>query len=192
MHQVPGPHHLQRMKAVEVYATDRPHIEVRFGVVDGLGKVHVDTTQRVHHAGETVEVQFDIMLNRYPEVLLNRRNELGRTLIQGGVDLVGALYVRALGTKRSRGIERMDTVLGVGIEVENHDDVAVDAVDSLAADPVADVLLLSAHRSVDPTSRMFSVPLSVPWVSPAASPLTVNAVHQVVQVPGVAPDAGRR
>ncbi len=47
--------------------------------------------ERVDHAGETVEVQLDIVLNRYPEVLLNRRNELRRPLIERGIDLVGTL-----------------------------------------------------------------------------------------------------
>jgi hypothetical protein len=35
-------------------------------------------------------------------------------LIQGGVDLVGTV-VRALGTKRSRGIERIDTAWVFGL-----------------------------------------------------------------------------
>ena len=45
---------------------------------------------------------------------------------------------------------------------------------------------MSAQRSVEPTSRMFSVPASAPVVGTSLRPRHVEAVDLVVEVPGVA------
>ena len=67
---------------------------------------HVDAAERVDDVGELVEVERDRVLDRDPEVLFDRRDELGQSLVQTRVDLVRAGRARALGTNRSRGIER--------------------------------------------------------------------------------------
>ncbi len=189
VHHVPRPHHLQRVKSVEVDATDRPHIEVRLGVVDGLGKVHVDAPERIDHAGEAVEVQLDIVLHRYSEVLLDRRNELCRTLVEGRIDLVRALHSR-VGDEEVAGDGEDGHGPGVGIEVENHDDIAIDAVDSLTTDPVADVLLLQRAPVRGPDEQYVLGPALGAMCLSGRQAFDGNAVHQVVEVPGVAPHPG--
>src|ERR1700722_18461545 len=81
------------------------------------------------------------MLDRYREVLLYGRHELRRSLIERGVDLVGALDAGVGNKEVARDGEDGHSVRG-GVEVEDHDDVTVDAVYALAADAVTDVLLL--------------------------------------------------
>ena len=89
---------------------------------------------------------------------------------RAGVDLVGAVgagvrdeQVAGEGEDRQRGIGR--------VEVEDHHDIAVDAVDPLGAEAVGGVLDVRAHRDVDPTMRMFSVPVSTPLTGAEVRPL---------------------
>ncbi len=74
--------------------------------------------------------------------------------------------------------------------MEDHDDVAVDAVDSLATDPVADVLLLQRAAVRGPDEQDVLRPALGTVGLSGGQALDRDAMHQVVQVPGVAPDAG--
>jgi len=51
------------------------------------------------------------------------------------------------------------------VEVQDHDHVAVDAVDALRAQAVGGVLLVSAQRDVEPIIKMFS-----DWAAARRSP----------------------
>ena len=88
---VAGPHDLERLRAVQLEAAGRLDVEAGIGVVDRLGEVHLDAAEGLDHVDEAVEVQLDEMLNRDPEVLLDRGDQLVGALVERGVDLVGTV-----------------------------------------------------------------------------------------------------
>ena len=71
--------------------------------------------------------------------------------------------------------------------MKDHDDVAVDAVHALAADAVSDVLLLqrAAVRGADQKDVLGAALGAVGL--PGRQTLDGDAMHQVVEVPGIAP-----
>ena len=128
--QMAGPDHLERLPPIEVAATGRGDVKVRVCIEYRLGKVHVDPTERIDDVAETVEVQFDIVLNGDSEVLLDGCDELARSLLESSIDLVGALNP-SIGDEQVTG-DRKDGHAGdVRIEVEDHDHIAVHTIDSL-------------------------------------------------------------
>ncbi len=135
------PHDLECLGAVQLDATRRLDIQARIGVVDRLGEVHLYATEGLNHVDKAVEIQFDEMLDRYSEVLLNGGDQLVGALVQRSIDLVGAVRagvgdeeITGNGQDRDRVIRR--------VEVENHDHVTVHAVDTLGAQAVGGVLHL--------------------------------------------------
>ena len=89
--------------------------------------------------GELVEVQRDGVLNRYPEVLLNGRHQLGQALVEPRIDLVGPGGARVGDEQVARDGEQRQPVMG-RVGMEDHDHIAVDPVDALRAQPESRVL----------------------------------------------------
>ena len=87
-----------------------------------------------------IEVEGDRVLNRYAEVFFDCRNQLGKALEQPGIDLVGP-GAAGVGDEEvaGNGEDRQAVVLRIG--VEDHDHVAVHAVDPLRAQSVGQVLM---------------------------------------------------
>ena len=139
--KVPGPDHSERLGSIQVIAPDVVLLKVRVGVVDTLGEIHVDPAEGIDHACEGVEVEFDKVLDRDTEVLLDSVDQLAWPLGEGCVDLVrpGRSCVRDEEVTRDR--QDRDCV-GGGVEVEHHHHVGVHAGDALRAQAVDGVLRL--------------------------------------------------
>src|SRR5436305_4656694 len=88
------------------------------------------------------------------------------------VSILLAPVVLALGTKVSRGIERMDARWAPGSRWRIITTSLLIPLTPWEHSPKAGFCCLSAHRSVDPTRRMFSVFLVIPAVGEAPRPLT--------------------
>ena len=183
--QVARPHYLQRLRAVEREAPGGLDVEPRVGVVDRLGEVHLDTAEGVHHVDEAVEVEFDEVLDRDAVVLFDRRDQLIGPLIQRGVDLVGT--VRA-GVRHEEVAREGEDREGARrrVEVQDHDDVAVDAVHPLGAESVGGVLHLegAARRRTDHEDVLRAGIAALE--GGRRQVLEVDPVDLVVEVPGVA------
>ena len=98
--------------------------------MEALGEVHVDPAERIDHAGEGVEVEFDEVLDRDAEVLLDRGDQLGGPLGESGIDLVGPALAGIGNEGVARDGQDRDT-LCCGVEVENHHHIGVHAGDTL-------------------------------------------------------------
>jgi len=92
-------------------------------------EVHVDAAERVDDVGEGVEVEQHGVLDRDAQILLDGVDELVRPLVERGVDLVGALRPGVRDEEVARDREHRDRVVRP-VEVQDHDHVAVDAVDA--------------------------------------------------------------
>ncbi len=137
--EVAGAHHLEGVVPVEMDASRGLLVEIRVGVVDRLGEVHADPAQCIHHVGEGVEVELDVVLDGDAEVLLDGGDHLLGTLVEGGVDLVGSLLA-GVRDEEIPGDRKDGDGVGGGVEVEDHHDVAVHPVHALGAEPVGRVL----------------------------------------------------
>src|ERR1039457_2819247 len=126
---------LERLEPVEVPASGGCDIEIRVGVVDRFGEVHLDPSQGVDHVPETVKVELHEVLNGNPEVLFDGRHQLARSLVESGIDLVGTLDP-GVGDEQVAGNRENGHARNSGIEVKDHDDIAIDPVDAFRAQPV--------------------------------------------------------
>ena len=141
--------------------------------------------QRVDHADEAVEIQLDEVLNGDPEVLLDGVDELIGALIEGSVDLVGTVGA-GVGHEEVAG-DGEDGERTVGrVEMQDHHDVAVHAVDALGAQSVSGVLHLegAAVRRADHEDVLRARVL--PLDRGRGEIFEVDAVDLVVEVPAVA------
>ena len=178
------PHDLERLGPVQLDAAGRLDVQARVGVVDRLGEVHLDTPQGLDHVDEAVEVQLDEMLDRDPEVLFDRGDQLIRSLVQRGVDLVGAVGTGVRDEEVARDGEDRYRMVG-RVQVEDHHHVAVHAVDALGAQAVGGVL----HREGAPIRRTDHQDVLGAGVvalhGSGGQVLQVDAVDLMVEVPAV-------
>jgi hypothetical protein len=126
--ELTGPDHLEGLGTVEVDAGCRLYVQTRVGVEQRHRKRHVDATEVGHDIGELVEIDLDRVLDRDPEILFDGRHQLGRAFVEPGVDLVGPLGAGVRNEQIARDGEQ-GQLMGGRIRVEDHDHVAVDAVD---------------------------------------------------------------
>ena len=124
------------------------------------------------------------MLDGNAEVLVDGCHQLARPLVEGGVDLVGPLGP-GVGDEQVAGHrEDRDLPLG-GVEMEDHDDVAVDPVDPLRAQAVGGVL----HRERAAVGRPDQEDVGRAGVGPGRrdvdQALDAEPVDLAVEVPGV-------
>src|SRR5580698_4148922 len=130
-----SPDDLERLRAVEMDARGRLHVQARLVVEDRDREGHVDTTEGIDHVGELVEVQCHRVLNRYAEVLFDRGDDLADALEESGVDFVGP-SASSVGDEEVTGNGEESQAMTIRIDMQNHDDITVDAVDPLGAQPV--------------------------------------------------------
>ena len=115
------------------------NVEARLGVEEPRRKVHAHSPEGVHHIGEGVEVEFDVVVDRNAEVLFDGRHQLTGALVEGGVNLVRALET-GVRNKKITGDGEEGHLVGRGVDVHDHVDVGVHPGHALATEPVRGVL----------------------------------------------------
>jgi hypothetical protein len=173
------------VEPVEVEASRGEHLEPGVGVVDGLGEVHLHTAQGIDHVGEGVEVEHHVVLDGNAQVLVDGRHQLARSLVEGGVDLVGPVGP-GIGDEEVAG-DRQDRHRAlVRVEVQDHHHVTVHAVDTLRAEPVGGVLHLEGAPVGGPDHQDVLRTGVGAGGGHVGEAVDVEAVDLVVQVPAVA------
>jgi len=137
--QVSGAHHLEGVVAVEQATAGVWDVKTGLRVEYRYGEVHVDAAQCVHDARECIEIQFDVMIDRYREVFFDRGGQLAGSLVKSGVNFVGSRLAGVRDEEVARYRQQSELTRG-GVDVHDHDDVAVDAVHAVLAKSVGLVL----------------------------------------------------
>ena len=142
-----GPYDRQRLEAIQELTPGRGDLEVGEVVPHGNREVHVDAPESVHDVLEAVEVQLDEVVDRYAEVLFDHVHQLARAVGERRVDLVELLRAHIRQHEVPRQGQDRQPVSG-RVDVQEHDDVAVHAVDTggTAAEGLLELVVENATR----------------------------------------------
>ena len=127
---MPCTDHLEGLRAVEMDARRCLHVQARLSVEYRDRERQVDTAEGVHDVGKLVEVKGNRMLNGDAKILLDGGHDLRQAFRKTGIDLIRARSASVGDEEVARDGEESQAMMG-GVGVEDHDDVAVDAVHPL-------------------------------------------------------------
>ena len=146
--EVAGSHYGECLKAVERHTSCGRDIERRLLVVDREREVHLDPTEGLHDSLKAVEVEFHVVLDGDAEVIGDCGDQLARAFggTQGGIDLVHPARSGVGDECVPRDRQDRCPVM-IGVKVEDHHHVTVDAGYPLIAQTEGGALLLQSATS---------------------------------------------